>query len=98
MAQLPIYEVIRRPVITEKSTYMAGELNQYTFEVHPKANKVQVREAVEIIFDVDVDRVAITNMPAKRGQRWRRSYIRRSAWKKAIVTVQKGQKIPLFEA
>jgi large subunit ribosomal protein L23 len=98
MAQLPIYEVVRRPVITEKSTYMAGELHQYVFEVHPKANKVQVREAVEIIFDVDVVKVHIVNMPAKRGQRWRRSYIRQSAWKKAIVTTEPGQKIALFEA
>lgn len=67
------------------------------FEVHPKANKVQVREAIEIIFDVDVAKVHIANMPAKIGQRWRRSYIRKSAWKKAIVKVAQGQKIPLFE-
>ena len=97
MAQIPIYEVIRRPVITEKSAYMADALKQYVFEVHPKANKIQVREAAEIIFDVDVVKVHIANMPAKRGQRWRRSYIRSSTWKKAIVTIEKGQKIPLFE-
>jgi large subunit ribosomal protein L23 len=97
MAQIPIHEVIRRPVITEKSAYMADALNQYVFEVHRKANKTQVREAVEIIFDVDVAKVNIANMPAKRGQRWRRSYTRSSAWKKAIVTVEQGQKIPLFE-
>jgi large subunit ribosomal protein L23 len=97
MAQIPIYEVIRRPVITEKSTFQAGELNQFTFEVHPKATKVQVREAVEIIFDVDVEKVNVAVVPAKRGQRWRRSYIRKSQWKKAIVTVSEGQNIPLFE-
>ncbi len=98
MAQIPIYEVIRRPIITEKSGYMARELNQFVFEVHPRANKIQVREAVEIIFDVDVVKVHIANMPAKAGQRWRRRYIRRSPWKKAIVTTGQGQKISLFEA
>ena len=97
MAQIPIYEVIRRPVITEKSTYMANELNQYVFEVHPKVNKIQVREAVEIIFDVDVLKVHMANVPTKFGRRWRRRYPRQSAWKKAIVTIESGQKIPLFE-
>lgn len=95
---IPIYEIIRRPIITEKTNYMAEANNQYVFEVHPKANKVQVREAVEIIFDVDVVNIATMNMPAKRGWRGRRRYIRKSGWKKAIVTVEEGQNIPLFEA
>ncbi|MBN1285137.1 MAG: 50S ribosomal protein L23 [Anaerolineae bacterium] len=95
---IPIYEIIRRPVSTEKTTYMTDVNNQYVFEVHPRANKIQVREAVEIIFDVDVANVAVMNMPAKRGWRGRRRYIRKSAWKKAVVTIEAGQKIPLFEA
>ncbi len=95
---IPIYEVIRRPVITEKTNYMTDANNQYVFEVHPKANKIQVREAVEIFFDVDVAKISTMNVPAKRGLRGRRRYIRKSAWKKAIITLEEGQKIPLFEA
>ncbi len=95
--KIPIYEVVRRPIITEKTNYMS-ENRQYVFEVHPKANKIQVREAVEIIFDVDVTNVATMIMPAKRAWRGRRRYIRKSAWKKAIVKVAAGQSIPLFEA
>jgi large subunit ribosomal protein L23 len=95
--RIPIYEVVRRPVITEKSSVMTDLNNQYVFEVHPKANKIQIREAVEIVFDVDVTSVNTMVMPAKRGWRGRRRYIRKSAWKKAIVTVEEGQRIPLFE-
>jgi large subunit ribosomal protein L23 len=94
---IPLYEVIRRPVITEKTSFMADENNQYVFEVHPRANKIQVREAVEIVFDVDVTKIATLNVPAKRGWRGRNRYIRKSAWKKAIVTIEQGQSIPLFE-
>lgn len=96
--QIPLYEVIRRPVITEKTSYMTDVNNQYVFEVHPRATKIQIREAVEIVFDVDVVKVATLIMPAKRGWRGRRRYTRKSAWKKAVVTIGMGQNIPLFEA
>ncbi len=92
---LHLYDIIRRPVITEKTDRLADELNQYVFEVHPRANKAMVKKAVEEIFGVDVLRVRIINMPAKISRRWRRPYVRVKAWKKAIVTVAPDQKIEL---
>ncbi|RMG85428.1 MAG: 50S ribosomal protein L23 [Chloroflexi bacterium] len=96
MAELHIYDVIRRPVITEKSATLSDELNQYVFEVAPEANKIQIREAVEVIFDVKVEKVRTMVMPAKRGRRGRNWYIRTRQWKKAVVTVAPGDKIELF--
>ena len=93
---IPLYEVIRRPVITEKTSYMADANNQYVFEVNSRANKIQVREAVEIVFDVDVTNVRTMVMPAKRGRRGRTWYKRTSQWKKAIVTLAAGDSIELF--
>ncbi|MFQ3536600.1 MAG: 50S ribosomal protein L23 [Aggregatilineales bacterium] len=90
------YEVIKRPIITEGSTILAAEQNQYTFEVDMRANKIQIKDAVERIFEVDVIKVATMIMPAKRGRRGRKEYIRSAAWKKAIVTLPKGQTIGLF--
>ena len=60
---LTIYDVIKRPVITERSSMMAAELNQFVFEVDTKANKIQIKQAVESIFDVDVVKVATMVMP-----------------------------------
>jgi len=96
MPEIHLYDVIRRPVITEKTNGMIEDLNQYVFEVALKANKVQVREAVETLFEVKVKRVNTLVMPAKRGLRGRRAYIRSQQWKKAIVTLQDGDKIELF--
>jgi large subunit ribosomal protein L23 len=95
---LHLYDIIRRPVITEKSHEMAEMENQYVFEVDMRANKIQIKEAVELIFDVDVIKVNTMVMPAKRGGsgRGRRVYTRSSAWKKAIVTVPPGQTISVF--
>ncbi|MCU0495809.1 MAG: 50S ribosomal protein L23 [Anaerolineae bacterium] len=97
MPELHMYEVIRRPVITEKSNRLSSELNQYVFEVALNANKIQIREAVEVLFDVEVIKVNTMIMPAKRGTRGRKSYIRSQAWKKAIVTLKEGQQIKLFD-
>ncbi len=91
-----LYEVIKRPVITEKSSRMAAEFNQYVFEVDSSANKIQIKEAVEVIFNVDVLKVATMIMPLKHGTRGRKQYQRSPEWKKAIVTLPKGQTIPLF--
>jgi large subunit ribosomal protein L23 len=96
MADIHLYDVLVRPVVTEKTSVMADDLRQYTFEVDIRANKVQVKEAVEVIFDVTVDSVATMVMPAKRGQRGRKQYQRKKAWKKAIVTLAPGQSIDLF--
>lgn len=95
---LHIYEVLKRPVVTEKSTYLSNELRQYVFEVDRRANKLQVKEAVETIFDVDVVDVNVMNVPAKRARRRnRRLAVRQPGWKKAIVTLAEGQRLELFE-
>ncbi|MCA9974927.1 MAG: 50S ribosomal protein L23 [Anaerolineales bacterium] len=91
-------EIIRRPVVTEKSNFAADELNQYTFVVDSRANKLQIKQAIELAWpDVTVDKVRVANMPAKRSRRWRRVTVRKSGWKKAIVTLALGDSIDLFE-
>ncbi len=90
--------IIRRPVVTEKSNYQADFYNQYTFVVDDSANKIQVKQAVQMAWpDVTVEKVRIANMPAKRGRRGRRVAIRKVGWKKAIVTLEAGDSIDLFE-
>ncbi len=91
-------EIIRRPVITEKSSYLANVFNQYTFVVDSRANKMQIKEAIELAWpDVDVEKVRVANMPAKRARRFRRTTIRKPGWKKAVVTLSSGDSIDLFE-
>ncbi|MCQ3929292.1 MAG: 50S ribosomal protein L23 [Chloroflexi bacterium] len=90
------YDVILRPIVSEKSNIVMDELNQYTFEVALNANKIQIKEAVEIIFDVDVLRINTMVIPLKRGRRGRKMYTRKQAWKKAIVQIAPGQSINLF--
>jgi large subunit ribosomal protein L23 len=91
-------EIIRRPVITEKSNFLASEFNQYTFVVDSRANKLQIKEAIELAWpDVEVEKVRVSNMPAKRAKRWRRTTVRKIGWKKAIVTLVPGDSIDLFE-
>ena len=96
MPEVHLYDVIVRPVVTEKSSLLSDEYNQYVFEVTPQANKIQIREAVEVIFDVDVTNVRTMIMPAKRGRRGRNWYRRTKQWKKAIVTLASGDSIELF--
>lgn len=91
-----IYEVLRRPVITEKSV-IASDIGQYAFEVDMRANKLLVKDAVETAFNVTVDDVNIMVMPAKTARRGRRVAIRKPKWKKAIVTLAPGDTIQLFE-
>lgn len=91
-------DIIRRPLITEKSNKMADWNNQYTFVVDSKANKLQIKQAIELAWpDVTVEKVRIANMPAKRGRRMRRMMVRKPGWKKAIVTLIPGDSIDLFE-
>lgn len=91
-------EIIRRPVITEKSNILASEYNQYTFVVDSRANKLQIKEAIELAWpEVEVEKVRVSNMPAKRARRWRRVTMRKSGYKKAIVTLAPGTRIDLFE-
>jgi large subunit ribosomal protein L23 len=92
-----VYEILKRPISTEKSGILSDYYHQYTFEVDRRANKLQVKAAVEKVFDVDVVSVNIMNMPAKRGRFGRRLVVRKPAWKKAVVTLAPGQEIQFFE-
>src|SRR5450755_2862056 len=88
-------QVIRHPVPTEKS-YVLAETGKYTFRVHEKAHKTQIRQAVEQLFDVNVVEVrtaSVKSKPKRRGQTAGRS----RQWKKAIVQVREGQTIPVFQ-
>ena len=94
-----IYEVLRRPLVTEKSSYQSGKLNQYTFIDADKATRQQVKDAIEMLYDVNVVRVNIIDSPAKRGRRLRsrRLLVRKPAYKKAVITLAEGQRLEIFE-
>ena len=91
-----IYEVLRRPVTTEKSARQSDELNQYTFEVDARANKHLVKEAVETAFNVKVTEVRTAVVPGKV-KRMGRYEGKTPTWKKAIVRLKKDQVIAIFE-
>ena len=93
-----MYEVLRRPLVTEKSSYQ-GKLNQYSFIVADTATRTQVKDAIETLYDVSVVRVNIINSPAKRGRRLRsrRLLVRKAAYKKAVITLAEGQTLQIFE-
>ncbi|MCH8205478.1 MAG: 50S ribosomal protein L23 [Chloroflexi bacterium] len=88
-------DILRRPIITEKSTEMQ-EAGRYTFEVVPGANKYQIKQAVEEAFEVSVIRVNTMNVRGKRKKFGPRVSFR-PAWKKAVVTLKPGDTITIFE-
>jgi large subunit ribosomal protein L23 len=93
-----IYDVIRRPLVTEKSNYQSNKLHQYTFEVDKHATRTLVKDALETLFDVKVVRVNIMNTAAKRSRRRNsRLLVRDSGFKKAIVTLAEGSTLEIFE-
>ncbi len=93
-----IYDVLRRPLITEKSNYQTGRLHQYVFEVAPGATKTMIKDAVEILFEVKVLRVNVINTAAKTHRiRNRRIAVHKPGIKKAIVTLAPDDRIPFFE-
>jgi large subunit ribosomal protein L23 len=89
-------EIIRRPIaLTEKATRLRTESNQVVFEVDRRANKIQIREAVESLFDVKV--VAVNTMVFRgKTRRTRRQVVQRPNWKKAVVTLREGDDIQFF--
>ncbi len=87
--------VIRTPILTEESTIQSESRNQYAFRVDPRANKHQIRDAIEAIFDVKVVAVNTMNYQGKVRRRGRVSG-RRASWKKAVVTLRQGDKIDLL--
>jgi large subunit ribosomal protein L23 len=90
------YDIIRKPVITEKTNAQKDLSNQVTFEVDPRANRIEVQRAVETIFNVKVADIRTMNV---RGKFKRRGRIlgKRRDWKKAIVTLMPGERIEFFE-
>ncbi len=91
-----VYDVIRRPLITEKTTMLTAQHNTYAFEVAREANKIDIKRAVEELFKVDVVKVNTLNVRGKERRRGR-TVGRTPSWKKAYVTVAEGQKIDIFE-
>jgi large subunit ribosomal protein L23 len=90
------YAVLVRPLITEKGTAL-GAIDKYPFEVQVRANKPQIKEAVELAFDVKVQAVNTLMVHGKTKRRGRQRVASTSrSWKKAIVTLEPGQKIELF--
>ncbi len=89
-------KIIRRPLITEKSTRQKEEGRQYVFEVDRDANKIEIQSAVERLFKVNVLQVRTCNVLGKL-KRVGRRYGKRPDWKKAIVTLKEGDRIDFFE-
>lgn len=90
------YKILKRPLITEKSNLLKEEMNQIIFEVDKKANKIEIKEAVEKLFKVNVIKVHTINMQGKV-KRLGRSQGKRPDWKKAIVTLKEGERVDFFE-
>jgi len=90
-----LYEVLRRPLITEKNTSLQA-LNKYAFEIADGANKMMIKDAVEKAFKVKVMGVNVITMRGKAKRMGRRT-VRTNPWKKAIVTLRPGDKIEYFE-
>ena len=89
------YEVLRRPIVSEKSIILQGH-GKYTFEVASVASKHQIKAAVETAFKVDVLGVNVVTVPGSVRRVGRRR-VQSSPWKKAVVTLKPGQKIEFFE-
>jgi len=90
------YSILKKPLITEKSNLLKEELNQIIFEVDKKANKIEIKEAVEKLFKVNVIKVHTINMQGKI-KRLGRSRGKKPDWKKAIVTLKEGEHVDFFE-
>jgi large subunit ribosomal protein L23 len=91
------YQVIKRPLISEKSTALAEVGAQYAFEVSKDANKFQIRDAVQNLFNVKVLKVRTMVMHGKV-KRTAKALVQRPGWKKAVVTLAEGQKIDFFKS
>jgi large subunit ribosomal protein L23 len=90
-----IYQILKRPILTEKTDFQRDD-RQYVFEVDRRANKIQIKEAVETLFDVHVESVNTMIMKPKRRQLGRKVIVTESAWKRAVVTLAPGERIQEF--
>ena len=94
--KLDAHQIIVRPLVTEKGNRLTDELRTYMFEVNPLATKTQVKQAVEALFDVQVDKVA-TQTRRGKSRRFRFKFGETKAWKKAIVKLKPDNKIDFFQ-
>jgi large subunit ribosomal protein L23 len=93
--RLEAYQVILRPLVTEKGTHRSTRNNQYSFEVHLQATKDDIRRAVEELFNVEVEKVRTQNRRGKpRKHRFKQGQTK--AWKKAVVTLSEEHRISFF--
>ncbi|PKN34652.1 MAG: 50S ribosomal protein L23 [Deltaproteobacteria bacterium HGW-Deltaproteobacteria-19] len=90
------YEIVKKAILTEKSTVAKDEANKYVFEVDPRANKIEITQAVERLFKVKVLEVNVMNIEGK-SKRTGKILGRRKSWKKAVVTLAPGSRIELYE-
>ncbi len=93
---MELYHVIKRALITEKSTIAKDETNKYTLEVDPRANKIEIANAVEKLFKVKVLNVQVMNVTGKK-KRMGKIIGQKRSWKKAIVTLLPGSRIEIYE-
>jgi len=91
-----MYQIIKRPIITEKSTLQKEFTNKLAFEVDPKANKIEIKQSVEKLFNIKVLNVRTLKVKGKK-KRMGRWEGRSKSWKKAIVTLRPGDHIEFFE-
>jgi len=89
-----VYDILRNPIITEKGAILQAEQNKYIFKVAKDANKIEIKHAIEKIYEVKVTKVNLMNVRGKL-KRVRRDYGKTAAWKKAIVTLKAGNTIDL---
>lgn len=89
------HQIVLRPLVTEKGMHRSTRNNQYTFEVNPLADKLAIREAVEVLFDVKVIKVRTQNRKGKP-RRHRFTFGRTKDWKKALVTLHEEHRIDFF--
>ncbi len=93
---MDMYRVIEKPLVTEKGTGMLADGNWVVFRVNPDANKIQIREAVQKVFDVKVLHVNTQVVRGKR-KRFGKAMGQSKSWKKAMVQLKEGDKIKIFE-
>jgi large subunit ribosomal protein L23 len=89
------FQIIDTVRYTEKGSLLTEKHNQYVFRVHPKANKIQIKQAVEKLFGKKVERVNTMNYAGKKKRERTASFGHKSDWKKAVVTLKEGEKIEL---
>lgn len=89
------YDLIQTVQLTEKQSLLTEKLNKYVFRVPPRANKIQIKKAVERLFNKNVVAVNTCNYAGKKKRERRADFGRKAHWKKAIVTLKEGEKIDL---